>query len=390
MPKSPAVSVSPGLGLDKGEAHQNLVLGALGVVFGDIGTSPLYTLQICMGETKDVTLHGIMGILSLIVWSLIAVVTLKYVVVVMRADNRGEGGILALTALAMRGVSSRGKLAALVLAAGMAGAALFYGDGVITPAISVLSAVEGLKVIAPGLEPYVVPLTILLLVGLFAVQKRGTASVGRYFGPITAAVVCRRLPPRVPISSALNPETLGALNPAWGFELLYRHPLKGFVLLGAVVLAVTGAEALYADMGHFGRRADQPRLAISRLPRAAAELFRPGRPSAFRPCRGRQPVLPSLPHLGADPDGGPGIGGDDHRLAGGDIRRVFHDQPGGAAGLPAAHADPAHLGAGTRPDLRTQDQHAAALRRRRAGARLPLFGQPWLCLRYRCHRHDES
>ena len=130
MPKSPALSASQSIGLGKEEAHQNLVLGALGVVFGDIGTSPLYTLQICMGETKDVTHHGVMGILSLIVWSLIAVVTLKYVLVVMRADNRGEGGILALTALALRGVPSRGKLVAIVLAAGMAGAALFYGDGV--------------------------------------------------------------------------------------------------------------------------------------------------------------------------------------------------------------------------------------------------------------------
>src|ERR1700751_4172472 len=161
MSKSQSVSASPGIASGKAEAHQNLVLGALGVVFGDIGTSPLYTLQICMGETKDVTLHGIMGILSLIVWSLIAVVTLKYVVVVMRADNRGEGGILAVTALAMRGVSSRGRLAVVVLAAGMAGAALFYGDGVITPAISVLSAVEGMKIIAPGLEEWVLPLTVL-------------------------------------------------------------------------------------------------------------------------------------------------------------------------------------------------------------------------------------
>src|SRR5439155_23643722 len=147
------------------EKSQNLVLGALGIVFGDIGTSPLYTLQQCMSQTGDVTLHGIMGILSLIVWSLIAVVTVKYVLVVMRADNRGEGGILALTALALRGVPARGKLAAVVLAAGMAGAALFYGDGVITPAISVLSAAEGLKVITPGLAPYVLPLTVLLLLG---------------------------------------------------------------------------------------------------------------------------------------------------------------------------------------------------------------------------------
>jgi KUP system potassium uptake protein len=231
-----------------------LMLGALGVVFGDIGTSPLYTIQICMAETGDVTHAGVMGILSLIVWSLILVVTLKYVFVVMRADNRGEGGILALTALALRGVPNGGRLAACVLAAGMAGAALFYGDGVITPAISVLSAVEGLKVIAPGLENWVLPLTVALLIGLFAVQRRGTGAVGRFFGPITAvwfAVLA--------IAGAheiiLHPETLLALNPAWGAHLLIQHPWRGFVLLGAVVLAVTGAEALYADMGHFGRKA---------------------------------------------------------------------------------------------------------------------------------------
>jgi KUP system potassium uptake protein len=235
------------------EKSQNLVLGALGVVFGDIGTSPLYTLQQCMSQTGDVTLHGIMGILSLIVWSLIAVVTVKYVLVVMRADNRGEGGILALTALALRGVPARGRLAAAVLAAGMAGAALFYGDGVITPAISVLSAAEGLKVITPGLAPYVLPLTVLLLLGLFTMQKRGTGAVGGYFGPITA-VWFAALAAAGAYQLFLNPETLWALNPAWGAELLYRHPWKGFVLLGAVVLAVTGAEALYADMGHFGRK----------------------------------------------------------------------------------------------------------------------------------------
>ena len=233
---------------------QNLMLGALGVVFGDIGTSPLYTMQICMAETGDVTHSGVMGILSLIVWALIIVVTLKYVVVVMRADNRGEGGILALTALALRGVKSGGRLAALVLAAGMAGAALFYGDGVITPAISVLSAVEGMKIIAPGLEEWVLPLTVLLLLGLFAVQRRGTGAVGRYFGPITA-VWFAALSIAGLYQIILQPQILEALNPYWGVHLLLNHPWRGFVLLGAVVLAVTGAEALYADMGHFGRKA---------------------------------------------------------------------------------------------------------------------------------------
>jgi KUP system potassium uptake protein len=233
---------------------QILMLGALGVVYGDIGTSPLYTVQICFGQTGDITRHGVLGILSLIVWALILVVTLKYVLVVMRADNRGEGGILALTALALRGVSKGGRLAVLVLAAGMAGAALFYGDGVITPAISVLSAVEGLKVIAPGLEPFVLPVTILLLLALFAMQQRGTAAIGGCFGPVML-VWFLALAAGGLYQLAQNPGLLWALNPYWGARLLVFHPWRGFVLLGAVVLAVTGAEALYADMGHFGRRA---------------------------------------------------------------------------------------------------------------------------------------
>jgi KUP system potassium uptake protein len=236
------------------ESLRMLMLGALGVVYGDIGTSPLYTIQICMAETGDVTHAGVMGILSLIVWALIIVVTLKYIAVVMRADNRGEGGILALTALALRGVPAGGRVTALVLAAGMAGAALFYGDGIITPAISVLSAVEGLKIIAPGLEPWVLPLTVALLLGLFAVQRRGTGAVGSYFGPITAVWFAALAIAGI-YQIALRPQILGALNPVWGAELMMNHPWRGFVLLGAVVLAVTGAEALYADMGHFGRKA---------------------------------------------------------------------------------------------------------------------------------------
>jgi KUP system potassium uptake protein len=251
---SAAPALSAGQPAEHRERGYSLMVGALGVVYGDIGTSPLYTLQICFGEVHEITRSTVLGVLSLIVWSLIAVVTLKYVVVVMRADNRGEGGILALTALALRGVPKGTRLAAGVLAAGMAGAALFYGDGVITPAISVLSAVEGLKVIEPGLDPFVLPLTVILLVGLFAMQRRGTGAVGQYFGPITmvwfAALASAGL-----YQLALHPATLSALNPAWGVELLLRHPWRGFVLLGAVVLAVTGAEALYADMGHFGRQA---------------------------------------------------------------------------------------------------------------------------------------
>jgi KUP system potassium uptake protein len=235
------------------KSRQGLILGALGVVYGDIGTSPLYTVKQCfdsIGGTINPT--TVYGVLSLIAWALLLVVTLKYVIVIMRADNRGEGGILALTALALRSTSRTGRRHRWILAAGLVGAALFYGDGVITPAISVLSAVEGLKVATPVFEPYILPITMVLLLGLFLVQRRGTGMVGGFFGPITAVwfIVIGALGGAEIVK---QPEILWALNPYYGIKLLTDDPWHGFILLGAVVLAVTGAEALYADMGHFGR-----------------------------------------------------------------------------------------------------------------------------------------
>jgi KUP system potassium uptake protein len=237
---------------DQGKTHQGLVVGALGVVYGDIGTSPLYTVKQCFDSVGGITPATVYGILSLITWTLVVVTTLKYVVVIMRADNRGEGGILALTALALRSASRTGRRHRMILAAGLVGAALFYGDGVITPAISVLSAVEGLKVATPVFDPYVLPITCVLLVILFVVQSRGTAAVGVFFGPIMmlwfGVIGLLGL-----IEIVKHWEILYALNPYYGIKLLTADPWHGFVLLGAVVLAVTGAEALYADMGHFGR-----------------------------------------------------------------------------------------------------------------------------------------
>src|SRR5438874_2107771 len=235
------------------KSHQGLILGALGVVYGDIGTSPLYTIKQCIdsiGGTINPT--TVFGVLSLIAWALFIVVTLKYVVVIMQTDNRGEGGILALTALALRTTSRTGRRHRWILAAGLVGAALFYGDGVITPAISVLSAVEGLKVATPVFEAYILPITVVLLLGLFLVQSRGTGMVGGFFGPIMAVwfIVIGLLGA---VEIVKQPEILWALNPYYGIKLLTDNPWHGFVLLGAVVLAVTGAEALYADMGHFGR-----------------------------------------------------------------------------------------------------------------------------------------
>src|SRR5258706_11542818 len=233
-------------------ARPSLVVGALGVVFGDIGTSPLYTVRQCIRQIGTMDEATILGVLSLIAWALFIVVTLKYVLVIMRADNRGEGGILALTALALRATARQGRWHSLVIIAGLVGAALFYGDGVITPAISVLSAVEGLKVATPLFQPYVVPIAVGLLVGLFLLQRHGTARVGNFFGPVVliwvfvlALLGLRNILP--------DPSVLRGLSPTYGVALLVNHPAEGFVLFGAVVLAVTGAEALYADMGHFGR-----------------------------------------------------------------------------------------------------------------------------------------
>jgi KUP system potassium uptake protein len=234
-------------------ALRRLMLGALGIVYGDIGTSPLYTVKQCFNALGGATPVAIYGVLSLITWALMVVVTLKYVCVIMRADNRGEGGILALTALALRSAAAGTRMHWWILAAGLLGAALFYGDGVITPAISVLSAIEGLNVATPLFEPYVIPLTLAILLGLFLVQSHGTARVGGFFGPVMivwfliigllgAAEIWQK------------PDILLALNPYYGVRLLALEPGRGAALLGAVVLAVTGVEALYADMGHFGKR----------------------------------------------------------------------------------------------------------------------------------------
>jgi KUP system potassium uptake protein len=231
-----------------------LCLGALGVVFGDIGTSPIYALREAFhGDHATVpTPENILGVLSLILWALIIVISIKYLLFVMRADNGGEGGIIALVALINPSPPSRRGYYVLILM-GLFGAALLYGDGTITPAISVLSAVEGLKVATPALEPYVVPITIALLIGLFIVQKRGTTDVGRVFGPvilvwfIALGVLGLSMIVR-------EPSVLVAVNPYYGAEFLVHSGASGYLVLGTVFLVVTGGEALYADMGHFGLR----------------------------------------------------------------------------------------------------------------------------------------
>jgi len=254
-----------------------LTLSALGVVYGDIGTSPLYALKEVFGSAHHpvpMDERGVLGILSLVFWALMVVVSLKYIVFIMRANNKGEGGIMALMALVLRGEKDPGRARFLMLM-GLFGAALFYGDGLITPAISVLSAVEGLEVATPAFKPFVIPVTLIVLFALFLFQKRGTGSVGALFGPImivwfvTLAVLGA-------IGIARAPQVLAALNPLYAIGFLASHGVLGFLSLGAVVLALTGAEALYADMGHFGSKPVRLAWSTLVLPALALNYFGQG------------------------------------------------------------------------------------------------------------------
>ena len=232
-----------------------LSLAALGVVYGDIGTSPLYAFKEVFAGAHHpvpVTPENVLGVLSMIFWAVMIVVSFKYVALILRADNRGEGGIMALMALVLARAESGGRQKTTVMLLGLFGAALFYGDGVITPAISVLSAVEGIEVVTPAFKPYVIPLTLGVLVALFVVQKRGTAQVGNFFGPVMVlwfiALAALGL-----LQIAAEPGVLRAAWPGYGLGFFLAHPLMGFFALGTAFLTLTGAEALYADMGHFGR-----------------------------------------------------------------------------------------------------------------------------------------
>ena len=231
-----------------------LVLGAIGVVFGDIGTSPLYALREAFDPKYGIPLsqENVLGILSIMVWSMVWVITIKYLFVMMRADNSGEGGILALLALALRGVRHRPVMKWTIISFGIFGAAMFYGDSMITPAVTILSAMEGLEEYSPKLGPYVIPFALATIVGLFMIQRHGTAKVGAFFGPVMLLwFVCLGAIGVTHIFK--NPAVLQALLPAYGVAFMFSYPLAGFLVLGAVFLTLTGGEALYADMGHFGK-----------------------------------------------------------------------------------------------------------------------------------------
>jgi KUP system potassium uptake protein len=261
-----------------------LTLGAIGVVYGDIGTSPLYTIKEIFGESTGIALThpNIVGAISAVFWALMFIVTLKYIVLVLRADNRGEGGVMALLALAAS--SARNKLGkkTFMLGLGVMGAALFYGDSILTPAISVLSAVEGLEIVAPGLSHYVLPISITILIALFLFQKHGTEMVGKFFGPIV--ILWFVVLGSIGVSNIIdNPQILHAINPIHAYEFLTSRGAGIFLAVGTVVLAVTGAEALYADMGHFGKPAIRfawiglvfPGLALNYLGQGALLLTTP-------------------------------------------------------------------------------------------------------------------
>jgi len=235
-------------------AKPSAVVGALGVVYGDIGTSPLYALEQSVGATgqSDISVPLMFGVLSLMFWSLLIVVTLKYVVLMLRADNQGEGGILSLFALVQRHLAAAGRYRTHLIALAVLGAALYYCDALITPAISIMSAVEGLQLLDPGFKKLILPITLGIVVALFMIQHRGTESVGKVFGPVM--VLWFLVLAGTGIASIVkNPTVLHALNPAWAVELLSSHPGTALVIVGAVFLALTGSEALYADMGHFGK-----------------------------------------------------------------------------------------------------------------------------------------
>lgn len=267
----------------KEKLRAGILIGVLGVVYGDIGTSPLYSLQTCLAffTSKNLRLDDVYGLLSLIVWALIITVTLKYVTFVMRADNNGEGGILALMALAQRVAKSEHARGYLTIV-GIIGAGLFFGDGMITPAVSVLSAVSGMETVSPALTPLVEPISLLIIVALFLFQNRGTEVIGKAFGPIMLVWFLS-----IGVLGALkiiqHPGILIALNPLYGVDFIISHKFTGFLTLGAVVLAVTGAEALYADMSHFGRKPIQvawtylvlPCLLLNYLGQGALVVMKP-------------------------------------------------------------------------------------------------------------------
>ena len=288
-------SVNPPQAISK-QGLAALSVAAVGIVYGDIGTSPLYALQAVFSEEHGISANyaNVLGILSLVFWSLLIVVTLKFVVFIMRADNKGEGGIMALISLIQRVTRNDFPIRRTLLILGLFGAALFFGDGIITPAISVLSAVEGLEIGTPGLKPFVIPIALGVLAALFFIQRKGTATVGILFGPIMIVwFVILAFQGAVEIYH--YPEVLRALNPWYAFSFFIDHKMKGYLALGAVVLAVTGAEALYADMGHFGKKPIRLAWFVLVLPALLLNYFGQGAMMILDPSTAANPFYALSP-----------------------------------------------------------------------------------------------
>jgi KUP system potassium uptake protein len=289
-------------GAQGGSGHRRtLIIGALGIVYGDIGTSPIYALRESIAATAQLmsARDAVLGVLSLMFWSLVIVVTVKYVLLITRADNRGEGGILSLAALALRLAKSK-RAQAVVVGLSIIGVALFLGDGLITPAISVLSAVEGLEVVAPELQPYVVPCAVVILVALFLIQSHGTHRVGTLFGPVMG-IWFSVLAALGVAGIVQEPDILRALSPHYGVQLLSASGATGLEILGAVVLTVTGAEALYADMGHFGRSPIKIAWLYLVLPALTLNYFGQGALVLHDPAVAADPFFLQVPRWGLVP-----------------------------------------------------------------------------------------
>jgi KUP system potassium uptake protein len=298
-----AATASPGAAQEhKQESIPALTIAALGVVFGDIGTSPLYALKEGMSPAHGIALTqaSVYGVLSLIVWTLMLVVTVKYAMIVMRADNHGEGGMLSIMSLASMGLPSNSRRRLAIVTLCLIGASLFYGDSVVTPAISVISAVEGLEVVSPAFAHYVLPIALVILFLLFFAQKLGTGKVGKFFGPVTvlwfsslAAVGVYQI--------AQNPSVLVALSPTYAIAFVISDPFKSFILLGSVFLAVTGVEALYADMGHFGKKPIRLAWFIAVFPALILNYFGQGALLIANPAAIQNPFYLAVPEWGRIP-----------------------------------------------------------------------------------------
>ena len=354
-----------------------LTLTALGVVYGDIGTSPLYALRECFFSSHSVppTHENVLGVLSLIIYSLILVVSIKYIVLVMRADNQGEGGILALTALILRPQSSsRGR--GLLILLGIVGASLLYGDGMITPAITVLGAVEGLKVVTPIFDNYVVPISIVILITVFAIQRYGTDRVGGFFGPIMV-VWFATLAALGIASIAQAPEVLAAVNPVYAVEFFHHNGWHGFGVLGARLPCRHWRRGAVRGHGALRQAADPHRLVRVRASGAALELLRAGLARPAKPERRRAAVLPAGAGMDAAAARGAGHDGGDHRVAGPDLRCVLPDPRGDSARLRAAPRRRAHLASRDGSGLRAAGQLVPRPQHHHHRHRLPLVDARW-------------